>query len=25
MFCFETFRIILDPSSVKKLSNTWQC
>jgi len=24
MFYFETFRIILNPSSVKKLSNTWQ-
>jgi len=25
MFYFETFEIILNPSSVKKLSNTWQC
>jgi len=25
MFHFETFRIILNPSSVKKESNTWQC
>jgi len=25
MFYFETFRIILNPSSVKKQSNNWQC